>query len=323
MSKTEKSVDDHENVLIEAEKKLLHRSPFAGSRIPQKPRRSLPCVLDDWRIARAVHFMERNIAEPLSLEVVAAHVKLSPYHFQRYFKETMGETPSAYLRRIRLDQAALRLLLSDRQVADIAFGASYASHEAFVRAFHQQFGWVPSQYRTHARGVSSVPQPEELRRTDMVQVKRLQDMPLLALRFYGPYANVEANWKKFATVADQARLPLDRLQVIGIVYDNPEITPNELIRYDCALVDTGFDVGSSALTPVAFAADTYATLEHQAPYQEIFSTYRVLSFAWLSRVAGEFALEETKAYEFYLDPPWENFGATQRFNLTLPVRKIS
>ena len=322
MSEIHKSLSDQELALIESETKLLHAIPAAGSREAPRPRRPLPAVLEDGRLAQAVRFMECNMSESAQLNAVAAHVDLSPFHFQRYFKDAMGETPAAYVRRIRMDQAAVSLWISDQPVTRIAFGAGYGSHEAFVRAFHRQFGWVPSQYRAHARQASSVPLPEEYTRAETVRVNHLASMPLLAMRFYGPYANVEAHWQKFADVLRQAALPLDRLQVIGVAYDNPEITPNTLIRYDCALVDCGFDQRPASLTELAFPADSYAQLEHHAPYQEIFSTYRVLSMAWLTSVAGEYAVEVIRAYEFYREPPWENHGAAQRFDLVLPVRKV-
>ena len=116
-------------------------------------------------------------------------------------------------------------------------------------------------------------------------------------------------------------LGLDGQQVIGIAYDSPEITPNELIRYDCAIVDPGFNTRDSPLTPLTLAFDTYATLAHDAPYAEIFATYRVLSVTWLVGAAHQYGVETIRAYELYREPPWENSGRTQRFDLMLPVKK--
>jgi AraC family transcriptional regulator len=62
------------------------------------------------------------------------------------------------------------------------------------------------------------------------------------------------------------------------------------------MVDTGFDTGESALTALTFPANTYALLEHHAPYHEIFAIYRVLSITWLTRAAGEFSNEIVKTY---------------------------
>jgi AraC family transcriptional regulator len=98
-----------EQAQIDREKKLLHAVPPAGSRHPPRLRQPLPDTLEDWRLAHAIRFMESSVADSVRMTAVAAHVNLSPYHFQRYFKETMGETPASYVRRVKLDHAALSL----------------------------------------------------------------------------------------------------------------------------------------------------------------------------------------------------------------------
>jgi AraC family transcriptional regulator len=312
-----------EQAQIDSERTLLHAVPPAGSRHPPKLRRPLPDTLDDWRLADAIRFMESSMADSVRMTAVAAHINLSPYHFQRYFKETMGETPASYVRRVKLDQAALSLLINDRQVIEIALGAGYGSHEAFVRAFFRQFGLVPTQYRVYARQAASQPRPEDLARAKVVRVRQRQHVPLLAMRFYGSYANVEMHWQKFAATLRAAGVQLDGLQAIGVAHDSPEITPNELIRYDCAIVDPGADTPCSALTALTFPTDIYASFEHHAPYDEIFDTYRILRVAWLASNAQEYAVEVIKAYELYREPPWENHGSAQRFDLLLPVIKVT
>jgi len=321
MSESDITENSQVQSLIESETRLVYAKPPAGPRHDSKPRGPLPSALDDWRLAQAIRLMERNPAEPVLLEEIAKHVGLSAFHFQRYFKDAMGESPAAYLRRVRLDRAALNLCMSGDQVLDIALRAGYASHEAFVRAFHRQFGFVPTQYRVYARQASSVAEPGDFERAQQVRVCERPAAVLLGMRFYGPYANVEAHWQNFARVLERTGIPLRGLQAIGIVQDNPEITTNEFIRYDCAVIDPKVDVGQSPLTRLDFTAGTYVSLKHDATYSEIFTTYRTLSFAWLPKVAAEFVADANGGYEFYQQPPWEHTGAVQQIEVVLPLRK--
>jgi AraC family transcriptional regulator len=54
---------------------------------------------------------------------------------------------------------------------------------------------------------------------------------------------------------------------------------------------------------LTFPANLYASLEHHAPYDGIFDTYRILSVAWLASNAHEYAVGVIKAYELYREPP--------------------
>src|SRR5690606_6367694 len=90
----------------------------------------------DARILQALQHMESRMERDLSVEALAAEVGLSQFHFHRLFTKMVGETPADYLRRIRLDGAALRLRWTRERVGTIASALGYASQAAFTRAFH-------------------------------------------------------------------------------------------------------------------------------------------------------------------------------------------
>ena len=75
----------------------------------------------------------------------------SPYHFHRIFKGVVGEGVNEYVRRLRLESAAVALKTTDRGVLQVALDAGYGTHEAFTRAFRQLFGVSPTQFRAGKR----------------------------------------------------------------------------------------------------------------------------------------------------------------------------
>ena len=89
----------------------------------------------DQRIRLAMRRLERRMSEDVDFGRLAAVAGLSRYHFHRRFVSELGVTPEGYLRRIRLDAAALRLRWTREDVWQIADGLGYRSQGSFTHAF--------------------------------------------------------------------------------------------------------------------------------------------------------------------------------------------
>jgi AraC-like DNA-binding protein len=85
-----------------------------------------------------------------TLAHLARRAGQSRFHFQRSFRARLGETPRQFIERLRLEQAAARLVRSKDSVLAIALGSGFASHEVFTRAFRRHFGCSPVRYRLTA-----------------------------------------------------------------------------------------------------------------------------------------------------------------------------
>lgn len=57
--------------------------------------------------------IQADLEQDLALDTLATLAHLSPYHFHRLFRATVGETVKQYVQRLRLEQAAFRLKLQD------------------------------------------------------------------------------------------------------------------------------------------------------------------------------------------------------------------
>ena len=99
------------------------------------------------RIIRVLVHIQQNLDDALPLEDLAAIAHFSPFHFHRVFTGMVGESVKQYVRRLRLERAAMRLKHGERPVTSIAFEAGYETHEAFTRAFRSAFGRSPSEFR--------------------------------------------------------------------------------------------------------------------------------------------------------------------------------
>jgi AraC family transcriptional regulator len=100
---------------------------------------------------KALWFIESHLAEPLTLDDIAAIGGISRYHMVRAFAAATGLSVMRYVRARRLSEAARALANGAPDILSLALEADYGSHEAFTRAFRDRFGVTPEAVRASAR----------------------------------------------------------------------------------------------------------------------------------------------------------------------------
>ena len=98
-------------------------------------------------VEAAKHYVEDHLAAPLSLELLASSLYISPTHFSRVFKSKVGQTFSSYLASRRVERAKLLLRSSSMPISEVALQTGYADPNSFTRRFKGQTGMTPSEYR--------------------------------------------------------------------------------------------------------------------------------------------------------------------------------
>ena len=98
-------------------------------------------------IERAIWFIETRFASDLTLDDIADFGGVSRFHLARTFAAITGRPVMAYVRGRRLTMAAQQLLAGAPDILSVALDVGYGSHEAFTRAFRDQFGQTPEQLR--------------------------------------------------------------------------------------------------------------------------------------------------------------------------------
>ncbi|TWF32763.1 AraC-like DNA-binding protein [Chitinophaga polysaccharea] len=88
-------------------------------------------------------FIHENHTDVITLPQLAALGHLSPFHFNRLFRQVTTTTPYHYLLQVRLQQAHLQLRHTNLPVTDIAFSSGFNSLEHFSAAYKKQFGKSP------------------------------------------------------------------------------------------------------------------------------------------------------------------------------------
>jgi len=96
---------------------------------------------------RALWYIESHLAEPMTLDEIAAIGGVSRFHMVRAFAAATGLPVMRHVRARRLSEAARSLAKGAPDILSLALEADYGSHEAFTRAFRDQFGTTPEAVR--------------------------------------------------------------------------------------------------------------------------------------------------------------------------------
>jgi AraC family carnitine catabolism transcriptional activator len=99
------------------------------------------------RLAAIVQTMEAHLETPLSTEALAAKAGISVRQIERLMRETLGETPSRYYLKLRLQAARNHLFYGDMPIQEIAQASGFSSPSVLSRAFKTHFGVSPREFR--------------------------------------------------------------------------------------------------------------------------------------------------------------------------------
>lgn len=144
-------------------------------------------------VGRAIWFIESHFESDISLEEISEAAGLSRYHLSRIFGLVTGHSISGYIRGRRLSRAVPALLGSSSTILEVALCAGYGSHEAFTRAFRDQFGMTPDAVRRqgHARNLVLLEpirmDPAHLNDLEPPRFETLQPMLFAGLQEIYPY----------------------------------------------------------------------------------------------------------------------------------------
>jgi AraC family transcriptional regulator len=103
-----------------------------------------------WQIRKAVEYMEAKLMEDIRLRELATITGLSPSHFARAFKASMGLTPHRWLVEQRIQRAKRLMTKSEKPISVAAHLAGFATQSHFTKAFRRVTGTTPGLWLRNA-----------------------------------------------------------------------------------------------------------------------------------------------------------------------------
>lgn len=100
-----------------------------------------------YSIEEAISYINENITQDISLDLLASHASLSPYYFTRVFKKETGFTPYQYILYTRINHAKFLLKNTELPIKEICFLCGFSCESSFCTSFKKWTSVTPTDYR--------------------------------------------------------------------------------------------------------------------------------------------------------------------------------
>ena len=235
-------------------------------------------------VEKALWYVESHFDQPLTLDEIAAAGGVSRHHMVRAFGAVTGRSVMRYVRGRRLSVAARTLADGAPDILSVALDAGYDSHEAFTRAFRDQFGQTPEQVRGGAR-TDHLQLVEPLRMTqtltDLAPPRFETGRALLVAGLTERYtqettARIPAQWQRFTPWIGQ--IPGQTGEATyGVCYNGDG---EGTVDYISGVEVTDFAALPAELNKVRIPEHRYAVFTHKGHISDIHHTWTTIWSQW-------------------------------------------
>jgi AraC family transcriptional regulator len=239
-------------------------------------------------VAKALWFIESHVADELALDDIARCACVSRFHLARAFEAATGRSVMRYVRARRLSDAARQLARGAPDILAVAVDAGYGSHEAFTRAFREQFGITPEILRAQAHLDNlALVEPIKMDQTlisNLEPPRFVDGEPLLIAGMSERYhcessSGIPAQWQRFVPRIGSVPGQVGHV-AYGVCY-NPDDAGN--FDYLCGVEVRDFSALPAEMSRVRIAAQRYAVFAHRDHISSIRRTWNTIWNAWLPK----------------------------------------
>ena len=253
------------------------------------------------RINKVVAYINDHLDESLDLKTLAEVAALSEFHFHRVFKALKGEPIGAHISRLRIEAAARLLRYSALSIEDIAFNIGYEAPAALSKAFKNQYGITPTQYRTNK---DIYIMKKEIINPDLAlkapKIMELEPKNLIYVALTGEYGTLDYGkaYEQLWAVVKSQKLFTKGIESICVSYDDPKITEASLQRSEICLSIHKPAHPEGEVSCKTLVGGKYAVFFYQGSYTHLSAVYDA-AMRWV--IDSEYEIREEPTFEKYLN----------------------
>lgn len=271
-------------------------------------------------VNRSIDYIMQHLDEEISIEDVANYCHFSKYYFSRVFKAETGESIYTFIKRLKMEQSALRLKIEkDKSITDIGFDFGY-SPSNYSSAFKKHHSVSPAVFRKgqETTCVTHPFYPDKLARfqsfdeyNKKIQIQEMKDLVVIYERHIGNYIELSQNWcdftEKYKEYWKEDTLLIERS------YDDPSITSLEQCLYDiCMTVDKNCSLDNVT----TIQGGKFAVYRFEGFVYEIFIAFQGLFKNWLA--SSGYEMDERYGLDIYREVDRENMYVIM--DLCIPIK---
>jgi len=103
--------------------------------------------LDKRKLKLVLDYIQTHITEEITLAQMSQIADLSPFHFSRIFKESVGVSPNRYVNQCRVEKAKRLLEQQQISISQVSAACGYSNPSYFIRQFRKIMGVTPKVYQ--------------------------------------------------------------------------------------------------------------------------------------------------------------------------------
>ena len=274
-------------------------------------------------VGKALWFIESHFASDITLDDIANCGCVSRFHLSRAFEAATGRPVMRYVRGRRLSVAARSLANGAPDILAVAVEAGYGSHEAFTRAFRDQFGVTPEAVRAQGNVCNiQLVEPIIMDRSVLENLAppRIEEgKPLLVAGLSERYtcensAGIAAQWQRF--VPHIGKMPRQVGQIAyGVSFNNDDAGHFD---YLCGVEVTDFSALPEDFARMRIGEQRYAVFPHRDHISTIRRTWNTIWNKWLPESGHEIA--DAPVFERY-DESFNSITGMGGLELWVPLKR--
>jgi AraC family transcriptional regulator len=212
-------------------------------------------------------YIGHHLSGDLSLSKLASFSGYSGFHLHRLMKQELGEPMGNYIKRKRIESAAMLLGLTSYPASQIKEMVGYENDSAFSKAFHQVMGCSPREFRKKNFFHNTYNRLPETYLSLNYRIVRMDSLQAIAFPAIANYFDKSLfnSWLPAQAYLDNAGISNKDLSFWGVVHECPNLTGKTDCRYDAAVsMDSG--MAPREIFNTQYLGGKFAVFTFCAPY---------------------------------------------------------